>query len=399
MKRLALAVLAACGGGGATATPATSSGSTAPARTEHVTRGDLGERVVLTGELHAGISVELSSPKTEQWQLTIRWMADDGTVVKQGDRVLEFDNSSFVSTLEAKKLAAREAATSQHTAEDVAAMTLSEKEFEVAQHQIALDKAKLLASVPADLLDQRTAQERKLAELKADSALERARRELAALHETARLDNQVKLIELEKARRAVDSAQKTIDELVMKSPRDGVIAVGIHPWLDRPFQIGDTTQPDMTVVTLPDLTQPMEVSADLSDVDDGRIVLGMIGACTLDAFPTEHLPCKITDLAPVARTKNRTSLRRGFAVKLALEHSDPSRMRPGMSVKVELPLPLVKNVLLVPRGALVLAAKQAQVRLAAGGLRDITLGSCDELRCIASAGVTEGEAVSVGGAL
>jgi multidrug resistance efflux pump len=358
-----------------------------------VTRGDLAPRLLLTGELRSGEQVELEAPKTDIWELTIRWMIDDGAAVKAGDRVLEFDNSAFTTGLEEKRVAAVEAASAYDTFLDTSAMANAVKDHELEQHRIALAKATLLASVPSDLLAQRTAQERQLEKTRAGVAVERAEKDAKAERQANALERQVKQIELDKAKRAIATARDGIDKLVLTAPRDGMVLVGIHPWEERQFQLGDTVQPGFAILTLPDLSTPMVVRADLSDVDDGRVAIGMIGTCTLDAYPREALPCKVEELAPVARARGRQSLRRVFALRLSLAQTDPDRMRPGMSVKIELPGEPVKAALLVPRGAIVVDGDAAKVRLASGELRAITLGPCDAQRCAVTAGVTEGEAV------
>jgi hypothetical protein len=149
-------------------------------------------------------------------------------------------------------------------------------------------------------------------------------------------------------------------------------------------------QPGMTIVTLPDTNTPMQVEADLSDVDDGRAAVAMTGTCTLDAYAAEPIPCTVKDLTPVARIEGQKSLRRAFAVTLTLA-SSKDKMRPGMSVKVELQRGRVP-ALVVPRGA-VDFGKQPRVRLADGSLRDVTLGPCDEQGCAVEKGVSEGEEV------
>ena len=65
----------------------------------------LEDRLVLTGELEAISSENLVVPRTPSWLLSVRWLAEDGATVKKGDRVVEFDSSSFTSTLEDKRLA------------------------------------------------------------------------------------------------------------------------------------------------------------------------------------------------------------------------------------------------------------------------------------------------------
>ena len=56
------------------------------------------------------------------WQLAIRWMADDGTPVKAGERVLEFDNSAFTAQLDQKKLACARPESAFAGARDLAAL-------------------------------------------------------------------------------------------------------------------------------------------------------------------------------------------------------------------------------------------------------------------------------------
>jgi HlyD family secretion protein len=365
-----------------------------------VTRGALTDRVLLTGELHAASAVELVVPRTMvTWELAIRWMAEDGAFVKQGDRVLSFDNSSVTADIETKRLALLEAQMTLQTARDTSAMDTAQKQNELDQHKVALQKAKVLAGVPADLLAKRDAQERQLDQKRAEIAVKKAQEDVDAQVKEADLDLRVKQIDMEKAKRAIDDADNVIDALELKAPRDGIVVIGIHPWEDRKYRLADTVQPGWSIVTMPDVAAGMEVHAELSDVDDGRVNVGMIGTCTLDAYPSEPTPCTVKQLTPVARSKNEQSLRRAFAVELELAKPD-ARLRPGMSVKVELSRPGIQNVVLVPRGAVAFPDSekdQVRVHLADGGLRDVELGACNAQNCIVDKGLAEGDRVLVGG--
>jgi len=389
-----VAALAACRG----SAPAKRASSVEPQRTAAVTRGNVTDRVLLTGELKAASAVELVVPRTTTWTLAIRWMAEDGAMVKAGDRVLAFDNSAVTADLETKRLAEIEAQMTLATARDVSAMETQTKENELAQHQVALDKAKVLAAVPNDLLAKRDYQERQLEQKRAEIAVKKAKEDLDAQKQEAALDLNVKQIDLEKAKRAIEDADTMIDELELKAPRDGIVMIGTHPWEERKYRLGDSVQPGWSIVTMPDPSAGMIVHAELSDVDDGRVNVGMTGTCTLDAYPGEPAACTVTQLTPVARSKNEQSLRRAFSVELTLAKPDP-RLRPGMSVKVELARPGIKDAVIVPRGAVVFSddGKQARVRVAGGALRDVGLGPCDEQSCVVEHGVNAGDQVVIGG--
>jgi multidrug efflux pump subunit AcrA (membrane-fusion protein) len=376
-RALCLAVLAACHG--AVEKQATREVT----RTAVVTRGDLNDRVLLTGDLRAPSSVDLTSPRTENWMIAIRWLAKDGAEVKAGERVLEFDNTAVTSTLEQKKLQLIEAEMAYRSAKDLSAIETETKKNALDQHRVAFDKARVKADVPEDLVSKREFQERQLAKKQMQAEVVKAEREYIAQGQEAKLDLEVKQIELDKAKRAIDVAEKTITDLVLKAPKDGVVVVDDHPWEGRKFHENDQVQPGWAIVSMPDITLPMEVRSELSDVDDGRVSVGMTGSCTLDAYPADPIQCAVLDLTPVARPKGENSQRREFAVRLSLQKTDPARMRPGMSVKIELPRPATKATLLVPRGA-VLA-------------KDVKLGACDAQHCVVESGLHEGDTVTLGG--
>ncbi len=389
--------LAACGGASAPGSEPTPHAGPAPAVA--VRRGDLVDRVVLTGDLipaPAG-TIDLQVPAVDR-DVSIRWLAEDGATVAAGDRVIEFDNAAFTEGLEGKHLAALEAETTARNAEAIAVIALADKESELKQHEIELVKAQLKAEIPADLLSAHDGQQNQLDRSRAASAVEKAKRDLVATRDSDALEGHVRTLARDKAKRIVDDAEHGIHALVITAPRAGVVVIADHPWQGRKFQIGDNMWPGFTIARLPDATHAMEVHADLSDVDDGRVAIGMAGTCTLDAYPADPVACTVSELTPVARDKSKVSLRRVFAITLTLAKLDTTHQRPGMSVKVVLTRPPLTGALLVPRGALVFAddeaGKVARAHMATGELREVTLGPCDAQTCAIETGLAEGEPVS-----
>jgi len=74
----------------------------ADAKALRVRRGTFASDIVITGELRAARGEELAVPHLPQWQTTIKWIAQDGAETKQGDRIVELDNSTFSTTSDAK---------------------------------------------------------------------------------------------------------------------------------------------------------------------------------------------------------------------------------------------------------------------------------------------------------
>jgi multidrug efflux pump subunit AcrA (membrane-fusion protein) len=378
--------LAGCSGTGARA-DASQGGQGNEGLTVH--RGPFRQRVLLTGELAAEKGEALVVPRTNQFQLTIRWMAEDGTLVKAGAPVVAFDNSQFASDLEEKRLNASNAGSDLERARAESKTTLADKRFAVEKAKSELEKARLSASIPKDLLSLREYQERQLALKKAQSELDKAEEDLRAETKGSTTEVQIQQISLEKSSREIRDAEEAIDALTLKAPRDGMMLVADHPWEGRKLQLGDSVWVGMTVATLPELSS-MIVQASLSDVDDGRISPGLEVLCTVDAYPAVTYRGRVAEISPVARESKRSPLLRYFPVKITLDQSDPRRMRPGMSVRVEVLGPETKNALLVPREALVFSGGKTRALLAGGGAADVRLGPCAAEACVVESGVKEG---------
>lgn len=395
LRRLPLAALlvvfaAGCAGAGADPGPATAGGEL---RAE---RGELRRRSLLTGELRAERAHDVVVPRSPTWQVQIRWMAEDGTRVEAGQKVLELDNDQFASELEEKRLtlAEREEALARRLAE--VALDRADRRFAVAERRAELEKARLAAAVPESLLAKRDYQERQLALRKAEVELAKAEEELRASELRGEAEIEVEQIALQRARREIATAERALRDLSLAAPADGILVIEEHPWEGRKLQAGDSVWVGLTVMRIPDLAS-MQVEAELADVDDGEVRPGMEVRCSLDTYPDRELAGRVTSVSPIARQdETQGSLRRFFTVHVELSEHDAELLRPGMSVKVEV-LGEPRRGLLVPRAALDLAAEPPRVHLAAGGSTEVRIGGCDAMRCVVEAGIDEGTRLTPAG--
>ncbi|MGD2114869.1 MAG: efflux RND transporter periplasmic adaptor subunit [Acidobacteriota bacterium] len=384
---LAAAVLAACAcGGGASGTAAAAADGPDDLV---VRRGPFEQTFLLSGELEAARAIRLTVPRTPSWRVEIRWLAEDGSLVEEGDRLVQLDNSEFVSDLEDKEVSLEEKLSELERKEAEILEQVRQKEFDVERARAELEKAQIEADLPEGIIPRQDLADRRLELEKATDELEKARAELAAEREASEADLEIQRIEIEKSRREIEIARESIERLSLTAVTDGLFLVGELPWEDRTIQVGDTVWAGLTVGTIPDLSS-LRVRARLPDVDDGRVRAGMPARVVLDAYPDDVLAGEVTRVAPIAREEGSESLRRSFEVEVALETVDPERMIPGMSARVEVVRAARQEALIVPRAA-VLADRPAaaddgdrsgRVRRADGDLVPVRLGPCDALECV-----------------
>lgn len=376
--------------------------STSAAPTEEVAelrvvRGDLTRVQLLTGELVAEEAAVLVAPDANVWPLELRWLAEDGTEVRQGERLVEFDTSSLSSNLDDLRNRVLQGENDLAAAVSKAAGDEAEARFQVEQAEAALAKAQLEADVPEDLLPARDFQDRQLALQRARLELDKARVELASRQAAGKADVEVQRLMLGQAREEVRRAEQGIALLTLYAPRDGILLVDRSRRDERTFQAGDTVYPGETVARLPDLTTLM-VEARVFDVDDGRVVAGMPVVAVLDTYPELSFHGRVREVDGVAQQWDRASLRRYFRALVDLDELDPEHMRPGMSVRLELTETAATGVLLAPRQGLDLGDPAApRARRADGSWAAVSLGPCDAFRCVVLAGLAEGDRLEPGG--
>ncbi len=379
---LALALGGACDVGGA---PEFTADKPAPLL---VSRGDLNSHILMSGTLSASDSVAIGSPN-DAWGLSIRWLLEDGATVQKGDKVLEMDATEILNKLDSADSSYIKAGSELAQAKNNATINAADKNHALRQALSAQNKAQLNADVPADAYPRRVYEDMQL-------ALTRAKSEHASAVEAAASETKVSKFAVKQARiamtkavREVESLDEKLKEYIISAPKDGMM-IRTKNWREgRPYDVGDKTWPGQPILEMPNLAV-MKVNAHLSDVDDGRIHVGMSTLCTLDAFPGRQFPGRVTSISPVAIAPTYESIRRAFEVEIQLDETDVAIMRPGMSVQVEISDLVAKDTLLVPRAGLIFEGKSVFALFPSGSRQSVEIGPCSEQFCALVSGLEEG---------
>ena len=355
-----------------------------------VRRGAFVNDVVLTGELEASRGDMISVPPLPSWQTSIKWLAVDGAEVQAGEKVVELDNTTFATELDAKRQTLTQTLQELQQKESEWKADLEAKQLDVEKRRTELDKAKIEAAVPHEVLSDRDYEERQTALSRARVAYEKAQDVLRSQLKAVQADRGNLQLRMQKAERDIMRAEGAIESLVLRAPRGGIVVVRDIPWEGRKMQAGDTVFVGFPIAQIPEMSS-LQVSAWLADVDDGRIAVGQRANVVLDGYPQMAFGGKVTSISAVAHESARMSLRRAFKVVVLLDRIDPQRMRPGLSARVTIRRENTAAALLAPRAALDLTGKTPKATLANGETVDVILGSCNAQECVVKSGLEEGQ--------
>jgi multidrug resistance efflux pump len=378
---------------GGAASLAMACGRTGGATEEHVAvvaRRTVEDIFLLTGELAAVRSNELTVPRLEGGRAQVKWIAEDGSEVKAGESVAELDNTQVAASLEEKRLRLVQAQIALEQREATLGADASQKRLTYEKAVIDRDKAKIDADVPEELRSRKEWHEKQQALLRANAALEKADTDWKTFEESSQAEVSVLRITRDKAARDVEMAERSLRQLALVAPRDGIAIVGRAPNDDRPLQIGDNIWVGFRVASIPDLSS-MEVVAFLPEVDEGRVVKGQDARVILETDLDRCFRGKVAEVSAVAQDARFAG---GFKVRVSIDETDPKAMRPGLSARVEVVRGTYKDALLVPRQAVARGERTATVRRAGANV-EVTLGACLPLECVVESGLKEGEHVAL----
>lgn len=113
----------------------------------------------------------------------------------------------------------------------------------------------------------------------------------------------------------------------------------------RGASLGDTVTTQTPLVTVSDLSQ-QEVRTWIPERHIGMLRTGLTADVTFEAFPGETFPARVTRIAPVVDPAGRT-----LEIVLRFTRHD-SRIRPGMYASIELVTRERRDVITVPRSAI-----------------------------------------------
>lgn len=367
-----------------------------PVPVAHAERGEFRVALSVPGELEAVRSENISAPNVKGTLKLIR-MAEEGAHVKAGEIVAEFDptdlekeRESAVSRLEIArtKIAQKRAQLSVQLGASQNEVTRSELDLRRAQMRVTESETVPRVERESAKLD---VEEFTLAVARTQSAAESTRLQVEAELELLRLDER-------EAQSKLDQVEKQLGQLVIAAPSDGLVIL-TEAWRSGrrgKAMVGDNLWPGNPIMELPDLSQ-MRVEAWVHEVDAGAVKVGQAVTIVVDAQPERPWIGTIEKVADLAVKRDDESTVKHVKLTIALASTDPA-LKPGMTVRAEILVDALPEVVSVPREAVFHDAARSFVfrkGLAGWARVDVELGRTNDTRVVIVKGLDAGEEVAL----
>jgi HlyD family secretion protein len=317
-----------------------------------VTKGTFVDTLEIRGEIRPLKSIVLSSPM-QSGELQILKLAKNGTMVKPGDVVVQFDPSTLQRTIQEKQSELKQADAEIEQAQAQTRIATEENATAAMKTGYDIERAKLDVS-KGDTVSRLDNEQAKLAVLDAQQKQRELQEKIKSDQTAAEADVAAKRRKREKALFDLRRAEQGLQNLEVKAPASGMVNIlpnfrsGSMFGGQQDFQQGDRAWPGAAIVELPDLSS-VHLEARLDESDRGRLQARQDATVRIEAIPGVDFKARLDSISVLAKVDFSSGWppAKNFDLNLVFLDMDP-RMRPGMTAVARIATERVPDVVLVP---------------------------------------------------
>lgn len=365
-----------------------------------VKRGNFRQILRLSGTVGAVQSYGVQAPRLSGQMsstMVITKIVRNGTRVRAGDVLVELDRQSQLKNILDKQaeydnlvqqIKKKQADHASARAGDETELKGAEVDVQTAR--VEMRKNEVIPGYQAEINKVNLAEaEAKLKQLKDTFALKR---------EAQAAELRILEIQRDRAKMAADYAQGNIENMTVKSPMAG-LAVLIPSYKGTRMvdpQEGDEVRSGGSIMVVVNPSD-MQVTARVNQVDISQVYVGQPAEIRLDAYPDLVFPGKVESISAIGTPSTYIKRIRYFSAVISIEGSNP-KLLPDLTAAVDLQLENAKDVLILPREAVVIRNGRAMVEVLENGKskpQPIKISLMSDCEVVIESGLKEGIIVSL----
>jgi HlyD family secretion protein len=325
---------------------------TPPVPTIEVKRGEFLDSVQFRGEVKALKSVTISAP-AGAGDLQIIKLLPDGSSVKAGDTVVEFDHTKTDQDLAQDRSSLKSADAAIDQAKAQARLSEEEDKTTVIKAGYDVESAKLEAS-KQEIVSKIEGEEAKLKLADNEQALREAKTKQASDDALQKATIESTVEASRKAKYDVERAERALAKMSVNAPSAGTISILQH-WTgsgEAPYRAGDRAWPGASIAELPDASS-LRISARVDETERGRLAPKQPVMVQLNSIPDRQFTGHIDRISEIASMdfNGVWPPARDFTLEIVLDQTD-SRFKPGISGEVTVVMERVPDAITIPAQAM-----------------------------------------------
>jgi HlyD family secretion protein len=350
-----------------------------------------------TGTLEASQSVSVGPPKVRrQRRFKLMRLVDEGTVVSEGDFLMEFDTSEITSNLRDETANFQKVQEERQKKRSDADIALRSLKLSLEQAKSDFDKLDVKLSSQADLLSGIEVEKTRIQRDAAKSKVELLEQKVKYKTESAQLDVQISRSNEGHYRTRMDDLMDAMDSYTVRAPVSGVV-IYKRDWNNEAKQVGSNVFIMDAIMEIPDLST-MRAKIQVDELDSGKVRIGQEAIITVDSVQGKSFVGKVVNVGTILKQATFDRPQKVNDIYVEFNDLDKKLLRPGMSLKSQIRVGQYPQVVVIPLSSIQERDGRSFVQVwqpqnKAFEWREIQLQTNDGMTAVVESGLTANEKI------
>ena len=302
--------------------------------------------VKVNGELEAVRSVSVNVPRDVHFNIRIVDLIRDGSFVKQGDFLVQFDTNEAMKLVSDQEQRLENAKMELNNLKATIATETADLETNYQSELYSYEQAKLRYK-QMEFEAKAKQREQEINFKKAELSLEQAKKKIELQNTINHSKIQQAKINIKREESVLQQRKDGVEKLTLRSPINGMVILG-EMWGQNgssKMKIGDSPWPGMAILEIPDLSQ-MKAKVKINEMNISQIRKGQQVLIRVDALPDRNFYGSVDFIATLAKRKQGTNIKE-FDVDIVIDNTD-SQLRPGMTAQCQVITDIIRDKVYIP---------------------------------------------------
>ena len=289
--------------------------------------------LLLSGQITSAEKQTVTAPRTNNWQIQVQWMQDEGVIAEVGDTIAVFDGASVQSQLEQdrdrledenQRFEKKRLELTLQLEADKNALTVAELEVK---------KASVEASIPASEISEYDKGQYQLELERALLKKVKAEQKYFLTQKEMEAELEKQNIELLKIQERITYQEAQLTQLNVTAKVKGPVSHAMHPWNGQKISAGSNLRVSWKVLEVQAISN-FQVESWVHEIDVDSLSEGKEVRLSLDAYPDKTYVGTITHLSKQTETKEQWSNSAYYPMTIKFNDMPTEQLLPGMSVRI-----------------------------------------------------------------
>ncbi|HSW37973.1 MAG TPA: efflux RND transporter periplasmic adaptor subunit [Acidobacteriota bacterium] len=362
-----------------------------------VQRVDFPVIINATGVLEAMRSTSVGPPQVRrERRFQLIRMVPEGTVVSEGDFLMEFDTSDVMSRLQNETANFQRVQEERQKKRSDSELQLRNLKLSLEQARSDLQKLEVQLSSQIDLISGIEVEEIRIQRDAARKNVEFMEKKLEYRNESGQLDLQISRSNERHYRSRMDDLMDAMDAFTVRAPVSGVV-IYERDWNNEAKEIGTNVFAMDTVMEIPDLST-IRARIQVDEIDSGKVEIGQDASIVVDALQGRTFNGRVVSIGTILKQATFDRPQKINEVYVEINDLDTKVLRPGMSLRAQVRVGQYPQAVVIPMSSIQEREGQSFVQIWEPETknfewREIHLRSNDGLTAVVESGLEGNERI------